>query len=94
MAKQSKRFQAAVKKVREALGGEDRGKLDRAVEELERASHQVAQEIYSQATGPSDSAGPGQGPAHPPPSQGPRQEKKAEGEVIDADYKVVDDGKK
>jgi molecular chaperone DnaK len=87
------RAEAAIKDVREALKDGDRAKLDRAVEQLEKASHKVAEEIYRQ-TAPEGKPG-----AEQPSEPGPRQTrpsakpKGGEGEVIDADYKVVDDGK-
>jgi len=80
----------AVKEVREALKEDDREKLDRAVGKLERASHKVAEEIYRQSAPPQGA--PGEPESSEPPG-GPKQAK-PDGEVIDADYRVVDDGKK
>jgi molecular chaperone DnaK len=86
------RARDAIKEVREALKSDNRSKLDAAVAALEQASHRVAEEIYRQTAGPEQAERAG--PAPQRPSEGAPKDKKAEGEVIDADYKVVDDGKK
>jgi molecular chaperone DnaK len=92
----------AIKQVREILkeSGDIKDKLDRAVSNLESASHKVAEEVYKAAapqeppTGGGAPGGPG-GDGHAGPHE-PKQADPAaapEGEVIDADFKVVDDKK-
>jgi molecular chaperone DnaK len=94
--------EAAIKEVREALKGDDKAKIDAAVQKLEQAGQAVGQEIYAQvakeqgAQQGTQGGQPGPGgpaPDGPPPSGEKPKDKKAEGEVIDADYKVVDDNK-
>jgi len=90
--------EAAIKDVRDAIKTEEKAKIDAAVQRLEQASHGVAQEIYAKVSqeapqGVPPGGAPGGGPSgSPPPSDSPK-DKKAEGAVIDADYKVVDDRK-
>ena len=74
-----------------AEGGTAR--LRSATENVERALHKVAEELYktSQAAGAA-SAGAGGGSASD--SSGGGQEQKKPGDVIDAEYVDVDDSKK
>jgi len=67
-----------VHKVREK-GAVDEVKA--AAEKLERASHKAAEELYKTAQGP---GAPGAGPQQPPP-----EEKKPDGDVVDAEFKQV-----
>jgi molecular chaperone DnaK len=91
--------EAAVKNVREATKAEDKAKIDEAVQKLEQSSHAVAQEIYAKVQQeapqgvPPSGVSSGDGPTGSPPPSGEPKDKKAEGSVIDADYKVVDDKK-
>jgi len=91
--------EADVKKVEEALedakkamseGGTAR--LRSATENVERAMHKIAEELYkTQAAG--QAAGAGAGGASSSNSSGGHEQKKP-GDVIDAEYVDVDDGKK
>jgi len=87
------KIDAAVKKLEEAgqaVGQEIYAKVSKDAPQGEAAGQPGA------APGPE--AAPGAGPAGTPPPPGgtgeQQQDKKAEGSVIDADYKVVDDNKK
>ena len=92
------RAEAAVKEVRDVLKESelDKSKLDRAVSNLEAASHKVAEEIYrataepAGATAGAAASGDGDGGAQKRAKKGGGA---AEGDVIDADFKVVDDKK-
>jgi molecular chaperone DnaK len=83
-----------VEELRQALkDNADKEKLDPLVSKLEAASHKMAEEAYKAATPP-----PPQGEPQPEPAGatagGPAGGKKqAEGDVIDADFKVVDEKK-
>lgn len=71
---------AAIQKVREAIGRQDLAALKTATSELETVSSAMAQHVYSKAGGGTPGAGP-------TPSAGP--EKKDGGDdVIDAEYEV------
>ena len=91
--------EAEVKKVEEALedakkamaeGGTAR--LRSATENVERAMHTIAEELYktAQAAG----AGAGGGSSSSSSASGSGQEQKKPGDVIDAEYVDVDDSKK
>ncbi|MCZ7644583.1 MAG: molecular chaperone DnaK [Planctomycetota bacterium] len=89
--------QEAIKKVREVLEKKDEAKdeLDQAVRNLESVSQKLGEEVYKATAAEASAAGaaPGQPQGQPEPA-GKTAEKPAEGDVIDADYKVVDDEKK
>ena len=95
----SDKAEAAIKKVREVLKNESEGKekLDQAVEELEKASHKLAEEVYAQTAGaPGKEGAPGDDSGVGAASAGPRsakhdEAKEAEGEVIDVEPKRVDE---
>ena len=84
------RIESAVQALRKAMSGEDAGAIRKAMDELQRASHAMADVLYRQAQArPADGAGPqaGAGPGGPGAGGAP-----GAGDVIDAE--VVDDGKK
>ncbi|KPK82459.1 MAG: molecular chaperone DnaK [Phycisphaerae bacterium SM23_33] len=76
-------IESAISQLRETLKGDDANAIKRAMENLQKASHKVAEAMY-QAAGAS--RGPS-GPTAPPPRE---EEKKDKGEddVIDAEYDV------
>jgi molecular chaperone DnaK len=88
----------AVKKVRDTIkeSPENKAKIDKAVGELEAISHKISEEVYKAASAEQAAgakpAEEGSGEA-PPKGKGGKKEPAAEGEVIDADFKVVDDKK-
>jgi len=73
---------AAVEKIK---GGEDTEAIQKAVEQLEQASHKAAEELYrSAAPGePPSSPGPGPGPTNGAAPDGKAQS----GEVVDAEFR-------
>ena len=92
----------AIKEVREILKNtpDDKAKLDKAVKELETVSHKVGEELYKAASAQAEPAPAGAAQEEAgagAKSGGPGGAKKSEGasadDVIDADYKVVDDKK-
>ncbi|MEW5702380.1 MAG: molecular chaperone DnaK [Candidatus Zixiibacteriota bacterium] len=82
------RIEAAIEKVKSVQTGSDAKAIDDAVEELMRASHKLAEEMYRQKTTESGSgAGPSAGP-RPEPSSASGG---GDGGPVDADFEVVDD---
>ncbi|MFC1835034.1 molecular chaperone DnaK [Thermodesulfobacteriota bacterium] len=80
-------IEAAVTKTKTAMEGEDTEAIKAAIEELQTASHKLAEAMYQQAApGAGDQAGPedaGQAAGGPPPGQ--------EEDVVDADFTEVKD---
>lgn len=75
----------AIATLKESLKGDDTAKIKAAAEALTKPLHELTEKLYQQAQ-----AGAPQGP-----QQGPQAgAKKADDNVVDADYKVVDDDKK
>jgi molecular chaperone DnaK len=81
------KVQAAVDRVKETLKGENVDEIKSATEALTQEWHQVASELYSQAS----QAGPEAG-APGDAGQAAGEQKKDDG-VVDAEYEVVDDDK-
>jgi molecular chaperone DnaK len=76
---------AAIEKVKEAHKGEDVAAIKQAVENLQQASHAMAQHLYKQQPG----AGPGPGPEGAAPSgDGQPGNGKGKDDVIDAEFEV------
>lgn len=77
----------AIATLKESLKGDDTAKIKAAAEALTKPLHELTEKLYQQAQ---QQAGAQQGP-----QQGPQAgAKKADDNVVDADYKVVDDDKK
>ncbi len=75
----------AIATLKESLKGDDTAKIKAAAEALTKPLHELTEKLYQQAQ-----AGAPQGP-----QQGPQAgAKKADDNVVDADYKVVDDDKR
>ncbi len=82
------KVQAAVDRVKETLKGENPDEIKSATEALTQEWHQVASELYAQASQAGPEAGtPGD------PGQAAGEQKQDDG-VVDAEYEVVDDDKK
>ncbi len=84
--------ESAVADAKKALEGGDKAAMDRARENLTKASHKLAEQMYKAAqsqAGPAPGAGPGAGPSE---SGNGASQKKDEG-VIDAEYVDVEDKK-
>jgi len=83
------RIESAIEAVKKSVQGEDAPSMRTAMEELQKASHAMAEALYKQAQAGSAQQGPGGEAAG---GAGARKGQAPEGEVIDAE--VVDDGKK
>ncbi|MSR64212.1 MAG: molecular chaperone DnaK [Verrucomicrobiae bacterium] len=102
------KVQAAMDKVKETLKGEDTDVMKSATEALNEALHSISSEMYAkakQSAGGPGGAGPQPGAQGGPEGQaGAEPEEKAsdakgkkggkEGDVIDADFEMVDEDKK
>ncbi len=75
-------IESAVTALRETLKGDDGEAIKRAMEELEKASHELAAAMYEQAGA---GAGAAEGASGEPPADEP---KKDDDDVIDAEYEV------
>jgi len=92
-AERKAEVERAVERVKSALKGQDYGEMKAAAEDLNTLWQSVSGELYQQAraagTPPPDGAPGGAGDAGPRPEGKP-----AEGDVIDADFEMVDEDKK
>jgi molecular chaperone DnaK len=84
----------AVADAKKALESNDKAQMDKARENLTKASHKLAEEMYksAQAKGPGAGAGPGGATDGAAPGSNGGGQKKDEG-VIDAEYVDVEDKK-
>src|SRR5213082_3239406 len=88
-----KKAEEAIEDAKKAMAEGGTARLRSATENVERAMHKVAEELYkTQAAG--QAAGAGAGGASSSNSSGGGQEQKKPGDVIDAEYVDVDDSKK
>jgi molecular chaperone DnaK len=72
-------IEAAIAEARKVAQGDDAAAIKRATEQLQRASHALAQTLYQGAQG-------GRGPQSAPGAQSPGGPDIKEGEVVDAEY--------
>ena len=89
-AETKSKVEGAVERVKEALKSENQEEIKSASEDLTQIWHQASAELYQQTA----SAEQGEAPTGDHPRSAPTDESAApggEGEVIDADYEVVDD---
>jgi molecular chaperone DnaK len=89
-ADDASRIEASVAALKKASEGEDAAAILKGMDELQKASHAMAEALYKQAQSEPATGGPGPGGAAPGGQAGPAGG--ADGEVIDAE--VVDDDKK
>jgi molecular chaperone DnaK len=81
-------IQAAIDKVKEAAKKDDANAIKQAVNELQQASHAMAQHLYGKGPGGGPGGG-GPGPGQPPPSgDGQQAGAKGKDDVIDAEFEV------
>ncbi len=78
-------IQAAIEKVREAAKGEDVAAIKQAVDNLQQASHAMAQHLYKQQPGAAGSPGP---EAAAPSGDGQADNGRGKDDVIDAEFEV------
>jgi molecular chaperone DnaK len=84
-----KPIEEAIAAVREALKGDDLEKIKRSYDDLQNKFQSVSEELYKQAAasaGPSAQAGTSHG-------GGEQARPKGEGDVVDAEFEVVDEDK-
>ncbi len=91
-----KSVEDAIAEVREALKGNDTDAIQKAYEDLQNKFQAVSEELYKQAAA---SAGPAPGAeagGRPGPQAEPRADgqRKDQGDVVDAEFEVVDEDKK
>ena len=93
-----KQVEDAIAAVRDAINRNDTDAMKRTYDELQNKFQEVSAELYKQA---SAQAGPRPGPqpgpeAQQPPGaeEGPGPAKRGEGDVVDAEFEVVDEDKK
>ncbi|UCH12726.1 MAG: molecular chaperone DnaK [Candidatus Omnitrophota bacterium] len=81
---EKKRIEEALEKAKKALTSEDVNQIKKTQEELAKASHKLAEQVYRDAQAKQQ-----QGQKQQPP----KEEKKNKDDVVDADYKVEDEDK-
>ncbi|MFA6851362.1 MAG: Hsp70 family protein, partial [Selenomonadaceae bacterium] len=84
---QIEKVQAAAEKVKEALKGTDNEAIKKATEELQKPLYEMSAAAYQSAGGAEGAPGAQQ-------EGQPQGEAKKDDDVVDAEYKVVDDDKK
>jgi molecular chaperone DnaK len=93
---EKKKVEAAIAKVKEAMGSESVETINSAKEELIQASHKIAEELYKQTQAQqagAGAAGPEAGTTQQQP-QGSKTDDTDKGDgAVDADFEVVDDDK-
>ena len=98
-AEKKQPIEAAITAVREALKGEDVDAIKRAYDDLQNKFQSVTEDLYKQAAANAQASGagpggqPGQGGPQPGPQAGAHQEQ-GKGDVVDAEFEVVDEDKK
>ncbi len=91
---QIEKVKAGIEKVKEALKGNDNEAIKKATEELQKPLYEMSAAAYQSAQAAGAQGAPGAGP-QPGAQQGPQENaKKDDDNVVDAEYKVVDDDKK
>lgn len=91
-----KQIEEAIKAVRDAIEQNDTDAMKRTYDDLQNKFQEVSADLYKQAAAsagpaPGPDAGGGPGPAARPQDEGPRKD---QGDVVDAEFEVVDEDKK
>jgi len=91
-----KQVEDAIKAVREAIEKNDTDAMKRTYDDLQNKFQEVSADLYKQAAAsagpaPGADAGADAGPGARPQEEGPRKD---QGDVVDAEFEVVDDNKK
>jgi molecular chaperone DnaK len=87
-------IEAAIKEVNEVRVGTDKEKIDAAVQKLMEVSQKLGEIMYkeqAEAAGGAEGAGPQAGAQQAPPQDGGAQQGGEDDNIVDADFKVVDD---
>jgi molecular chaperone DnaK len=89
-----KQVEDAIKAVREAIEKNDTDAMKKTYDDLQNKFQEVSADLYKQASasaGPAPGADAGAGPQARPQEEGPRKD---QGDVVDAEFEVVDEDKK
>jgi molecular chaperone DnaK len=91
-----KQIEEAIKAVREAIEKNDTDAMKRTYDDLQNKFQEISADLYKQAAAsagppPGSDAGGGPGPQATPQDEGPRKD---HGDVVDAEFEVVDEDKK
>ena len=89
-AASKERVEAALAKLKEALGGNDAAAINQAAEAVNQASYPLSEELYKQTAGAAQPGAPGPG-AEQAPGAGSAGGTPPDGDVIDAEFKATDD---
>jgi len=79
-------IESAMERLKKAMETSDAGEIKRLSDELTQTSHKLAEKMYSQASQQGPGAGPGAGAQA---GAGPSAGKKADDDVVDADFEEV-----
>src|SRR5580658_5085779 len=91
-AEKKTEIEAKIAAVREALKGNDTEAIKTAYDELQSKFQSASEDLYKQAAASAGQGGPN--PQASPESEGPASSaKKPDGDVVDAEFEVVDDDK-
>jgi molecular chaperone DnaK len=89
-----KQVEDAIKAVREAIEKNDTDAMKKTYDDLQNKFQEVSADLYKQASasaGPQPGPDMGAGPQARPQEEGPRKD---QGDVVDAEFEVVDEDKK
>lgn len=88
-------IEAKINDLKQAMKDKNMASVKSGVEELTKASHKLAEEVYKKTAGAQKGAGAGPGPRQEAPQEAPGEEKPAGGkdDIIDAEYTAEDEGK-
>jgi molecular chaperone DnaK len=89
-----KQVEDAIAAVRDAINRNDTDAMKRTYDDLQNKFQEVSADLYKQASasaGPAPGADAGAGPQARPQEEGPRKD---QGDVVDAEFEVVDEDKK
>jgi len=95
-AQDKKTIEEKLNSLKEALKGQDASKIKKAMEELTKASHKLAEEVYKAARQSQEGQ---KQPGGPQPGAGPKDQGKEapkgkkDDDVVDAEFKVEDEDK-
>jgi molecular chaperone DnaK len=87
------KIEEAIKEVNESLTSEDPEKIEAAIQKLMESSQKLGEIMYQQAQGDAGAAGAGaqEAPADAGPAAGSKTGGSEDDNIVDADFKVVDD---
>ncbi|MBM3322882.1 molecular chaperone DnaK [candidate division WOR-3 bacterium] len=83
-AAEKKQIDDAIANLRQSVKGDDKAAIDSAIEQLQKVSYKLAEEMYRQK----------EAEARPGPGSGAAKEEQQSGKKVDADYTVIDEEKK